>query len=123
MTVLGLDHVQIAMPRGGEDAARAFYSRILGLSELAKPPQLAARGGVWFACGALQIHLGVEDDFRAAKKAHPALRVTQLAELTSALTAAGFEVLDDTALPDVRRAFTVDPFGNRIELVEVASAL
>ncbi|MGC1549217.1 MAG: VOC family protein [Rhodanobacter sp.] len=123
MKIIGLDHVQLAMPPGGEEAARSFYHQALGLTELEKPPQLAARGGVWFACGSLQLHLGVEDEFRPAKKAHPALIVKQLDSLLAQLREAGFEALDDVSIPGVRRAFTADPFGNRIELIEAANDL
>lgn len=110
------------MPQGGEEKARAFYVRLLGLIELPKPSELAGRGGAWFQCGALQLHLGVELEFRPAKKAHPALRVEQLDELLSRLRSAGCEVADDTSVPKIRRAFTADPFGNRIELVAAENA-
>ena len=119
MAVHGIDHVQLAIPVGGEARARRFYGEILGLVEVPKPPNLAARGGAWFRCGPLQLHLGVESDFRAAKKAHPALLVSDLAGLLRALTAAGCEVqYDSEPLQGFDRAFTSDPFGNRIELVE-----
>jgi len=118
VAVKGLDHVQLAMPRGGEQTARRFYGGLLGLPELPKPPSLAARGGCWFQCGSLQLHLGVEADFRAARKAHPALLVTEFAELLEMLIAEGFEVKRDPEPVQGRdRAFTADPFGNRIELV------
>ena len=117
MKILGLDHIQLAIPTGGEEEARKFYVQLLGLTELAKPSELAGRGGAWFQCGKLQLHLGVEKEFRPAKKAHPALRVQQLAELLTLLREAGCEVTDDNSLPGVQRAFTQDPFGNRIELV------
>ena len=118
MAVKGMDHVQLAMPRGGERSARRFYGGLLGLPELPKPPHLAARGGCWFQCGSLQLHLGVEADFRAARKAHPALLVTDFAELLETLDAEGFEVKRDSDLLQGRdRAFTADPFGNRIELI------
>jgi catechol 2,3-dioxygenase-like lactoylglutathione lyase family enzyme len=122
MKVLGLDHVQLAMPRGGEEAARTFYQNLLGLAEIEKPPQLASRGGVWFACGSAQLHLGVEEGFRPAKKAHPALLVSQLEELLARLRGAGLEVVDDAAIPGVRRAFVFDPFGNRVELIDAQGA-
>ncbi len=119
MTVNGIDHVQLAMPVGGEPLARQFYGGLLGLAEIEKPPNLAARGGNWFRCGPLQLHLGVEADFRPARKAHPALVVTDLQALLAALKAAGFEVKHDPEpVPGVERAFTADPFGNRIELIE-----
>ena len=118
MTVRGIDHVQLAMPSGGEQLARQFYGGVLGLIELPKPPNLVARGGCWFQCGPLQLHLGVEADFRPAKKAHPALLVTNLAELLKALSVAGFEVRRDSdPVRGCARAFTADPFGNRIELI------
>src|SRR5450432_1355773 len=107
------------MPAGRELEARQFYVTILGLTEIPKPLNLASRGGAWFQCGALQLHLGVEPDFRPAKKAHPALLVRNLAELLKALTNAGFEVkFDSEPVPGFERAFTSDPFGNRIELLE-----
>lgn len=115
--ILGFDHVQLAMPRGAEEEARAFYGGVLGLTELPKPEPLAARGGVWFSCGALQLHLGVEPNFRPARKAHPALRVAGYATLLDALARIGAPVREDDALEGVTRAFTEDPFGNRIELV------
>lgn len=119
MAVYGIDHVQLAMPAGGETLARRFYGELLGLTEIPKPPNLATRGGAWFRCGPLQLHLGVESDFRAAKKAHPALLVGDLAGLLRTLTAAGCEVkYDPEPVQGFDRAFTSDPFGNRIELVE-----
>jgi catechol 2,3-dioxygenase-like lactoylglutathione lyase family enzyme len=116
--VYAIDHVQLAMPRNGESVARQFYGGLLGLEELAKPPNLNARGGLWYACGALQLHLGVDVDFRAAKKAHPALRVRDLGELRVALEKAGHAIkLDPEPIAGVERFFTADPFGNRIEFV------
>ncbi len=112
-----IDHVQLAMPAGGEDRARAFYRTLLGMREVAKPAALAARGGCWFECGPVQIHLGVEADFRPARKAHPALRCFDYSELVSRLQRAGVEVKDDTSIPGVRRCHISDPFGNRIELI------
>jgi catechol 2,3-dioxygenase-like lactoylglutathione lyase family enzyme len=118
VAVCGIDHVQLAMPGGGEQLAREFYGGVLGLIEVPKPPNLVARGGCWFQCGPLQLHLGVEADFCPAKKAHPALLVTNLAELLEALSSAGFEVRHDSEPVQGRdRAFTADPFGNRIELI------
>jgi catechol 2,3-dioxygenase-like lactoylglutathione lyase family enzyme len=110
-----LDHVQIAMPADGEDAARGFYTGVLGLAELAKPEPMRASGGVWFEPG---IHLGVEAGFRPARKAHPGLRVTDLDGTAARLEAAGADVEWDTRWPDVRRFYTHDPFGNRLELLE-----
>lgn len=103
------------MPAGGEAAARRFYSQVLGLTELPKPPVLAARGGAWFASGPVQIHLGVEEDFRPARKAHPAIRVDDLDDLTAQITAAGYEVRFDDDLPGYRRFYVADPFGNRLD--------
>ena len=123
MRILGFDHVQLAMPQGGEEKARGFYVRLLGLVELPKPSELAGRGGAWFQCGPLQLHLGVEQAFNPAKKAHPALRVERLEELLASLRSAGCEVADDISVPEIRRAFTADPFGNRIELVAAKDAL
>lgn len=116
--VRGLDHVQVAMPRGAEAQAREFYGTLLGLEEIPKPTELAARGGAWFRCGQLQLHLGVEDDFRAAKKAHPAFLVDDLQGLVECLTASGYAVQVEQRV-DVERAFTADPFGNRVELVQL----
>ncbi|MEO8738308.1 MAG: VOC family protein [Casimicrobiaceae bacterium] len=116
--VYAIDHVQLAMPTAAEAVARQFYCGLLGLEELPKPPNLEARGGLWFACGALQVHLGVDTDFRAAKKAHPALRVRNLGQLRAALETAGHTIkLDPEAIAGVERFFTEDPFGNRIEFV------
>ena len=115
--VLALDHIQIAMPPGGEDAARGFYDGLLGLPEVPKPMPLAARGGCWFARGAVQIHLGAEAGFQPAAKAHPAFTVAGLDELAAALAAAGHRVEWNDDLAGVRRCYTDDPFGNRIELI------
>ncbi|MGA7800675.1 MAG: VOC family protein [Gammaproteobacteria bacterium] len=117
MKIVGLDHVQRAMPEGLEEKARAFYGRLLGLREIPKPRETAGRGGVWFECGSVQLHLGVEPGFRPANKAHPALVVEGYAELLEMLGRAGYEVRPDEALPGVTRSFTFDPFGNRIELI------
>ncbi|MEM7244091.1 MAG: VOC family protein [Acidobacteriota bacterium] len=116
--VLGLDHVQLAQPEGGEDQGRAFYGELLGLEELPKPEPLAGRGGLWFRCGSLQLHLGVEKDFRPAKKAHPCLIVGDLDAVVARLSEAGHEAKEGEVLEGRRRAFTADPFGNRIELME-----
>ena len=116
--IYGLDHVQLAMPAGQEDLARAFYGGTLGLTEIPKPPQLAGRGGVWFSCGPLQVHLGVEQDFRPARKAHPAFLVEQLDALSQRCREAGIDLVPDEPLEGRRRIFVYDPFGNRIELIE-----
>lgn len=118
MAILALHHVQLAMPRGREDDARAFYVDVLGLTEKPKPEHLAKRGGAWFTSGTAEVHIGVEDDFRPARKAHPALLVSELAELTARCTAAGFKVSRGEELAGYDRADVVDPFGNRIELLE-----
>ena len=106
------------MPESGEAAARAFYRDTLGIPEVPKPPQLAARGGCWFERGALKVHLGVERDFCAARKAHPALLVADLAGLAAALAAGGYRVVADDPLEGYERLYVDDPFGNRIELLE-----
>ena len=116
--IVKIDHVQLAMPEGQEASARSFYSGLLGLSETPKPPILAQRGGVWFQEGDIQIHLGVEKEFRPARKAHPALLVRGLEELVLRLTAAGVQVIRDDLLPGYDRVYLEDPFGNRIELME-----
>jgi catechol 2,3-dioxygenase-like lactoylglutathione lyase family enzyme len=105
------------MPHGEEAAARAFYADILGMVELPKPAELAARGGCWFASGNVQLHLGVENDFRAARKAHPGLRCGDFDALLQSLRERGVDVREDGANPASRRAFIDDPFGNRIELI------
>jgi catechol 2,3-dioxygenase-like lactoylglutathione lyase family enzyme len=115
--IIGVDHVQLAMPSGREAEARAFYAGLLGMSELPKPEPLATRGGCWFAAGAVQLHLGVEADFRPAKKAHPALLIADYDAFCARLRAAGVVVADDLELADVVRANVHDPFGNRIELI------
>lgn len=118
MTIIRIDHVQLAMPHGGEDRAREFYAGLLEVPEVPKPPALAERGGVWFQRGDVRIHLGVDPEFRAALKAHPALLVRDLAALAQRLRAAGVEVVDDDLLPGYRRVYATDPFGNRLELME-----
>lgn len=122
MKVVRLDHVQLAMPAGGETKARAFYGELFELHEIPKPAEIASRGGVWFQCGNLQLHLGIESDFRSARKAHPALVVEGYAELLAALVETGYEVIEDTSIPAVTRCFTFDPFGNRIELISIDGA-
>ena len=120
MTVVGLDHVQLAMPEGGEDEARRFYGDLLGLAEVPKPKNLAARGGCWFERGAARIHLGVEKNFQPARKAHPALLVDDLRALAASLNAAGFATRDGEPLEGYVRIDVNDPFGNRIELMQRA---
>lgn len=106
---MGLDHVQLAMPADSEAKARVFYAQLLGMREIPKPVELASRGGVWFQCGSLQLHLGVEEDFHPAKKAHPALAIEGYGELLETLKGNGYEVLQDTSHPAVTRCFTFDP--------------
>jgi catechol 2,3-dioxygenase-like lactoylglutathione lyase family enzyme len=118
MPVTALHHVQLAMPRGREDEARRFYVGVLGFQEVAKPEHLAKRGGAWFHSRGADVHLGVEDDFRPAKKAHPALLVDGLTELLDRCRNAGVAVTTDEPLPGFDRAYVADPFGNRIELLE-----
>lgn len=122
MTVPSLDHVQVAAPPGCEAAARRFYGVLLGLVELEKPEPLRSRGGVWFELGAQQLHVGVEEPFSPALKAHPALRVApeDLDRLAEHLSAAGVKVEWDDALPGERRLYSEDPWGNRIELLASA---
>ena len=111
-------HVQLAMPRGEEAAARAFFVDVLGMTEIDKPAVLAARGGVWFRAGSVELHLGVEDDFRPAGKAHPGIVVDDLDTLVEHLAGAGQNVQWDRDLPGFRRAYAHDPFGNRLEFLE-----
>ena len=121
MRIREIDHVQLAMPPGRESEARAFYQGILGIPEVPKPPNLAKRGGCWFIRGSLRIHLGVENDFRAANKAHPAFVVDDLSSLKAAIEAAGYACATDEPLDGYNRIYTHDPFGNRIELMEPLS--
>ncbi len=114
MTVVRIDHVQLAMPAGGEDAATAFYEGLLGIPRVPKPEALAGRGGCWFEAGDLRVHLGVEADFRPARKAHPALAVDGLEGLCDRLRRAGLEV---RAGEHGDQVYVDDPFGNRIELL------
>ena len=113
-----LDHVQLAMPSGREDEARAFYKGMLGISETPKPPHLAKRGGCWFERGTLKVHLGVEAEFRPARKAHPAFIVSGLEGLVAQIRASGHSVVDDQPLEGFERVYVDDPFGNRLELME-----
>ena len=115
--IVGLHHVQLAVPAGSEPALREFYGGVLGMTEVTKPAALAARGGAWFRSGATELHLGVESDFRPARKAHPALLVDDLDALTARLAAAGQDVRWDDLLPGHRRCYVEDPCGNRLELL------
>jgi len=116
--IKAIDHVQLAMPFGGEAVARAFYEDVLGIPEVPKPPNLAKRGGCWFGHGALRVHLGVENDFRPARKAHPAFLVEGLPALKTRLEAAGYTCRTDEPLAGYDRIYVDDPFGNRIEFME-----
>jgi catechol 2,3-dioxygenase-like lactoylglutathione lyase family enzyme len=118
MPIVDLDHVQIAMPRGREDEARAFYGAQLGLAELPKPANLAARGGLWFQLGGRQLHLGVEEPFRPARKAHAALLVRGLTKLRADLEALGYHPRNEEPLEGADRFYLDDPFGNRLEFLE-----
>ncbi|MFD4555034.1 VOC family protein [Streptomyces sp. NPDC058469] len=113
-----VDHVQLAAPPGSEDALRRYYVDVLGMAEIPKPPVLAARGGCWFGAGAVRLHLGVEDDFRPAKKAHPGLRVTGIDAYAARLKSLGASVTWDKELPGYRRFYSEDPVGNRLEFLE-----
>lgn len=116
MRITGYDHVQVAIPVDGEDAARAYYGDLLGMAEVAKPPTLAVRGGCWFTSGSAVLHLGVEEGFTPARKAHPAFLVDDLRLLRDVLVRAGYECQSgDGEVPGVRRLHTFDPFGNRLE--------
>lgn len=119
MAVLSIDHVQLAMPEGQEADARRFYQDLLGIPEVPKPDNLAKRGGCWFEDGrGVKIHLGVERPFSPARKAHPALLVSDIGALASAIASAGYRVVDDEPLEGYHRIYVDDPFGNRIELIE-----
>ncbi|HTY17204.1 MAG TPA: VOC family protein [Myxococcota bacterium] len=118
MRLRSLDHVQLAMPAGEEARARAFYAEALGLPEKPKPPHLAARGGCWFESDTVKIHLGVDPEFRPARKAHPALLVEDLPTLVERLRAGGYRLVDDEPLEGYDRIYVYDPFGNRLELME-----
>jgi catechol 2,3-dioxygenase-like lactoylglutathione lyase family enzyme len=116
VTVLGFDHVQLAAPRGCEETARTFYGELLGLEELPKPEAIRGRGGVWFRAGGQELHIGVEEPFSPARKAHPGLVVSDLDAIRARLAEAGHESDEDAAIGGVRRLFVHDPFGNRLEL-------
>jgi catechol 2,3-dioxygenase-like lactoylglutathione lyase family enzyme len=120
--ISGLDHVQLAGPPGCEAAARDFYSGLLRMPEIEKPEALRARGGTWFTAGPHQVHIGIEDPFTPAKKAHPALIANDLDALHQRLTSAGYACNWDEAIPGVRRFYCHDPFGNRLEFVAPASS-
>jgi catechol 2,3-dioxygenase-like lactoylglutathione lyase family enzyme len=116
--ISSIDHVQVAAPAGCERAAREFYGSILGMQEVVKPKGLRARGGCWFQCGRDQLHIGVEKDFHAAEKAHPAFVVTNLHDLRAALQARGIPIVEDENIVDSQRFYVHDPWGNRLEFIE-----
>jgi catechol 2,3-dioxygenase-like lactoylglutathione lyase family enzyme len=116
--ICGIDHVQLAMPAGGEQDARGFYAGLLGFTEIPKPERLAGRGGCWFEAGGAKVHLGVDHDFRPARTAHPALLVRGLAALSDRLREAGVPMTEDAD-----SAYVDDPFGNRVELLERSDTL
>ena len=117
-SVRGIHHVQLAMPQGGEQDAVDFYTGLLGFTQIPKPAHLQARGGCWFQLEQIQFHLGVEEPFTPARKAHPALTVTDLPALQERLEQAEVEIVWDTQLDGHRRFYTHDCFGNRLELIE-----
>lgn len=114
----GIDHVQVAAPRNQEDEARAFYGDALGFPEINKPDLLAKRGGVWFQVGQHQLHVGVENDFQPAKKAHPAFEVNNIKDLRRKLMEHGVQIIEDDNLEGAERFYLHDPFGNRLEFLE-----
>jgi len=118
MGIIALDHVQMTMPAGQEEAARAFFINLLGFTEVEKPASLQGRGGAWFTAGAVNLHVGVEEPFTPSKKGHPAFLLDNLQETVDRLAAAGAVLKDDKPLPGYIRKFTEDPFGNRIELMQ-----
>ena len=119
MTFVGLDHVQVAIPPASEDLARSFYNGALGLEELEKPASMRAAGGAWFRVGGAELHLGVEADFQPARKAHPGLRVTDADAIAERCSAAGIPIQWDDRYPGVRRFYVHDPFGNRLEILQL----
>src|SRR5262245_39151804 len=116
--ILAIEHVQLAMPPHEEARARAFYGELLGLSEIPKPEPLAARGGVWFERGTVKVHLGIEPGFQASRKAHVAFLVDDRQHFIDELRRRGHEVALDEQLDGYRRIYLLDPFGNRLELME-----
>lgn len=121
--IVGLHHVQLVAPAGSEEASRWFYGTVLGLPEVPKPPALATRGGVWFRSAGVELHLGVEQDFRAARKAHPGLLVDDLVGFARRLEDHGVAVAWDDGFPGYRRCYVADPHGNRLELLELLEPL
>jgi catechol 2,3-dioxygenase-like lactoylglutathione lyase family enzyme len=115
MHVTGIDHIQIAAPRGCEPEARDFFGRLLGLEEIDKPELLRTRGGCWFRVGGQQLHIGIEENFHPSRKAHPAFSVEEIEVLFARLSTAGIQCAWDSALGDIRRFYANDPWGNRLE--------
>ncbi|MDP1420070.1 glyoxalase [Peribacillus simplex] len=113
-----IDHIQLAAPKGSEETARKFFKNILGFDEVEKPEELKKRGGVWFEFGNYQIHIGIEEPFYPAKKAHPAFEIENIEELKKHLVTNGIDVIEDDKLPGAKRFYISDPFGNRMELLE-----
>jgi len=113
-----IDHVQLAAPKGSEEAARKFFRDILGFEEIEKPKELQKRGGAWFAFGNVQIHIGIEEPFIPAKKAHPAFEIENINELKVHLIENGIDIVEDNNLPGANRFYVNDPFGNRMEVLE-----
>ena len=113
-----IDHIQLAAPKGSEETARKFFKNILGFDEVEKPEELKKRGGVWFEFGNYQIHIGIEEPFYPAKKAHPAFEIENIEELKKHLVSNGIDVIEDDKLPGAKRFYISDPFGNRMELLE-----
>jgi catechol 2,3-dioxygenase-like lactoylglutathione lyase family enzyme len=118
MPILNIEHVQITIPIASESRARAFYSGILGFTEIEKPPEMAERRSIWFVAGRANLHLGIEQDFIAAKRAHPAFVVEDLDTILAACDRAGITIKPDTSFDGFRRVHVFDPFGNRLELME-----
>ncbi len=117
-----LHHVQLAIPAGAEQRARDFWAGVLGMEEIAKPPVLAARGGCWFRAGGFELHLGIEEPFAPARKAHPGILVDDVDDVAARLAGAGIDARADDSFPGFRRVHAHDPFGNRLEFMQPASA-
>lgn len=113
-----IDHIQLAAPKGSEETARNFFMNILGFTEVEKPEGLKKRGGVWFQCKKIKIHIGIEEPFSPARKAHPAFEIENIEELKKHLIKNGVDIIEDIKLPGANRCYISDPFGNRIELLE-----
>lgn len=121
MAIGGIAHVQVAIPPGGEDAARAFYGALLGLEEIEKPASLNGRGGAWFICGPQQLHCGVEAEIAVTRR-HPALLTDDLDGLRDRLNSAGIVIEEQPVVPGWRRFHAIDPFGNRLEFQQTAES-